>query len=406
MNPFEAINLGDLLPQVETMYACVVGVETVPLRAALGRISACDLKAACRVPAFDCSSVDGWAVHADDLAETGGVLPVGGRIAAGHPLAPGAQRGFAYRIFTGASLAPGLDAVAMQENCREDGMCVAIPALRKGANVRAAGETLEIGDIPIRAGTRLRPQEIGVAAMLGATGLRVRKQLRVGIFSTGDELREVGLPLGAGCIYDSNRHTLFGLLDGMGCAVTDFGIVADRAGEIRDAMRRAQRDHDLVVTTGGASVGEEDHIKTALAELGHIRQAGVAIKPGKPLVLGQVGETPFIGLPGNPVSAMVGFLLVGRPIVARLSGLVLAPPRRYVLPAGFALDKSAGRREFLRAAIVERDGKAVVSLFRSESSGVLTSMTFADGLVELPEAAVDVAIGDLVPFLPLRELQP
>lgn len=400
------IPLGDLLPRIDAAFACVAGREWVPLSAALGRVVAEDVRAAAPVPSFPASAVDGWAVRAGDLGGGGRALPVGGRIAAGHPLGGDVRPGHAYRIFTGAPVPPGLDAVAMQEDCRRDGDLVAIPSLRRGDNLRPAGETLTEGALALRAGVRVRPQEIGVAAMLGLERLPVRARLRVALFSTGDELREVGTSLGAGCIHDANRHLLRGLLQGFGCTVTDFGIVADHALAVRDAIAEAAQGQDLVLTSGGASVGDEDHVKSALAELGRIDQWRVAIRPGKPLILGRVGETPFVGLPGNPVSAMVCFLLIARPILARLGGLDLPPPRRYPLPAGFTLRKTEPRREFRRAVVAERDGRAVVELVPGESSGMLTSMTAAEGLVDLPEGPFAVAPGDPVEFLPLSGLMP
>lgn len=400
------VSLDDLLPQFDDAYARVVGVENLPLRSAFGRVLARDLTAVSPIPPFANSSMDGWAVRVADLPADGGVLPIGGRIAAGRPLDGAARPGFAYRIFTGASVPSGLDAVAMQEVCRREGDTVHLPPLNPGDNVRAAGETLTAGEVALKAGCRLRAQEIGLAAMLGLTELPVCKRLRVAVFSTGDELREAGRPLPEGCIYDANRHVLFGLLTGLGCDVADFGIVSDRPEAVREALTRAAADRDLVVTTGGASVGEEDHIKAVLAELGEIRQWRVAMKPGKPVVLGRVGEAAFVGLPGNPVSTMVSFLMIARPIVARLCGLTLPRPRRYAVPAGFRLHKTEPRREFRRAALRERDGRLELELFRSESSGVLVSMTAADGLIDLAEGSLDVAPGDPVPFIPFSELQP
>ena len=403
----EVATLDEILLRIARTYSSITDEpELVALRSSLGRVLADDVTSATRIPSFDNSAVDGWAVRTADLGEAPRALPIGGRIVAGHPLDKDLRPGFAYRIFTGAAIPTGLDAVAMQENCTATADTVEIPNLKPGENVRYAGETIEIGQTALKAGCRLRSQEIGLAAMLGLAELPVRRRLRVAMFSTGDELREVGHPLDLGCIYDSNRHTLFGLLDGLGCEVTDLGIIADTPSAARDAMVRAATAQDLVISTGGASVGEEDHIKTILAELGEITQWKLAIKPGKPVVLGRIGTTPFIGLPGNPVSVMVTFLLVARPIIARLSGLGLPPPRRYRLPANFSLEKKVGRREFHRAVLFADEGKFAVDLFHNDSSAVLTSMTVADGLIDLPEQALAIAPGDLVSFLPLRELQP
>ena len=397
--------LDDLLALIGQRVQPVAERERVVLRSALGRILAEDQVAGLRVPAYDNTAVDGWAVRASDLAVDGETrLPVGGRVAAGKPLAEPARPGFAYRIFTGAPLPDGTDAVLMQEYCREDGNEVVLPPAPRGSNIRLAGELVAIGDVPLKAGRRLRAQEIGVAATLGLTHLPVFEALSVGILSTGDEVREPGQPLPAGCLYDANRYTLGGLLDGVGCRVNDYGVVPDQPGAIRAAMERAAGANDLVMTTGGVSVGEEDHVKSVVMALGRLDLWRLAIKPGKPLALGEILGVPFLGLPGNPVAVMITFLLIARPLIARLAGQVLAPPRRYALPAAFSLKKRAGRREFPRALVVESPFGPVVRLFPSDSSGVLTSMTAADGLVDLPEAAIDIAPGDPVAFLPFGEV--
>lgn len=398
--------LDDLLDAIDDRTEPAVGCETVPLRAAVGRILAEDQVAALQVPPFHTTAVDGWAVCLDDLspqAETR--LPIGGRIAAGKPLEGTIRRGFAYRIFTGAPMPEGLDTVLMQENCRTEADMVVLPAeRRRGSNVRQAGESVDIGDVSLAAGTRLRPQHIGVAATLGLTSLPVYRPMRIGILATGDEIKEPGQPLAPGCIYDANRYTLMGMLEGMGCEVADLGIAPDRLEGVMAILERAAAENDLVISTGGVSVGDEDHVKTAVSRVGRLDMWRLALKPGKPLVMGRIGDVPFLGLPGNPVAVMVTCLLVGRPLITRMSGGRVTAPRRYSLPAGFSLKKAAGRREFPRARLVDTAFGPVVELFRTDSSGALTSMSAADGLVDLPEAGIDIAPGDQVEFLPFSEL--
>lgn len=398
------------LEHLQTRIVPVSGVERVSLAQAVGRVLAEDQISSVAVPPFDNSAMDGWAVAAVDLKsneETN--LPIGGRIAAGHPLDGVVQRGFAYRIFTGAPVPAGLDTVVMQEHCREEsgeehGRVVLPPTFRPGANIRKAGESVAMGSSPLIAGTVLHPQHIGVAATIGLTDLPVRRRLRVAVFSTGDEVIEPGQPLPPGCLYDANRASLKALLGHAGCEVTDLGILPDRLEMIRDTLREAAVGHDLLITSGGVSVGEEDHMKAAVQSLGSLYLWRLALKPGKPLALGQVGAVPFLGLPGNPVAVMVSFLLFGRPLIARLSGAAWRPPRRYPLPAAFSLRKGVGRREFPRARMVFTEFGPVVELHRSDSSGVLTSMTVSDGLVDLPESAIEIAPGDSVAFLPFSEL--
>ena len=331
-------------------------------------------------------------------------LPVGGRIPAGRPLDGPARPGAAYRIFTGALLPAGADTVLMQEDCRTDGEAVLLPPAAPGANVRYAGENIKIGDAPLKAGVRLRAQEVGVAAMMGLLQLPVRPRLRVAVFSTGDELLEPGAPSRRGAIYDANRYSLAALLEGADCQVSDLGILPDRQDAIAAALSAAAPGHHLLITSGGVSVGEEDHVKAAVASLGSLDFWRVAMKPGKPIAFGFVKGVPFLGLPGNPVAVMVTYLLFGRALVASLRGEARRCLPRFMVPADFALTKRLGRREFPRARLVDGpEGRRVV-LFPSDSSGVLVSMTAADGLVELSELGCRVTPGDLVPFLPFGEL--
>jgi len=385
--------------------------ETVALDAALGRILAEDVVARIDVPAHDNSAVDGYAVFFDDLdPEQDTVLPVTGRTAAGHPLGRAARRGEAIRIFTGAAMPEGPDCVMMQEDCELDGepggeRVVLRPGLKRGANRRARGEDIAAGQTVLRAGARLRPQDLGQAAAVGRRELSVSKPLRVALFSTGDELREPGAALEPGCIYDSNRTTIHGLLAGMGCSITDLGILKDEAASLRAALDTAARDHDLVVTSGGVSVGDEDYVRTAVEALGRLHLWRLAIKPGRPIALGQIGAAAFVGLPGNPVAVMVTFLYIVRPMILRLMGGTGLTPHHFRVPADFSHSKKKDRREWLRASLVA-DGavgwRAVK--FPRQGAGILSSMVESEGLVALPEEITRIEPGTLVDFLPFSEV--
>jgi molybdopterin molybdotransferase len=378
------------------------GTEAVGLKAAAGRILARDLVAPRPVPPHDNAAVDGYAVFFEDLApgvET--VLPIAGRTAAGHPLGRAGRRGEAIRIFTGAPMPEGPDTVFMQEDVRLEGDRVRLPAgLKRGANRRFAGEDVKAGAMALRAGTRLRPQEIGLAASLGFAELPVYGRLRVALLSTGDEVREPGAALPAGAIYDANRYTLFALLEGIGARVTDLGIVPDRAEAVRAALLKGAADHDVVVTSGGMSTGEEDHVKAAVEAEGALHFWRLAIKPGRPVALGQIGRVPFLGLPGNPVAVMVTFLALARPLLLRLSGAAVAEPRSFSVRAGFAYKKKAERREYVRARLAE----GIAHKFPRDGAGILSSMVESDGLVVLDETTTSVSPGDAVTFLPFTEI--
>ncbi|MCX9156678.1 molybdopterin molybdotransferase MoeA [Niveibacterium sp. 24ML] len=374
--------------------------EMVGLLQAQGRILAAPLLSDCAVPPHDNSAMDGYALRCADVAAAGTRLQVAQRIAAG-ATGSALQAGTAARIFTGAPIPPGADAVVMQERCRADGDGVWVDELpRLGQNIRRAGEDILQGAVVIEAGRQLGAAHIGLAASVGATQLLVHRPLRVAVFFTGDELREPGEALPAGAIYNSNRYVLRALLDQLGCQVTDLGIVRDDAAKTREALRSAAAGHDVVITCGGVSVGEEDHVKAAVEAEGALSLWKIAIKPGKPLAFGRVGEADFIGLPGNPVSAYVTFLTLVQPFLRKRQGRRGAnmPPRR--VKAGFEWPRADDRREFLRAQIDEA-GRAV--LFPKQGSGVLTSCAWAHGLVVLAPSQT-VAIGDEVQFLSVQEL--
>jgi molybdopterin molybdotransferase len=384
----------------------VVGEEVVPLTEACGRILARDLIAQIDVPPHANSAVDGYAVaHADLLADRDTVLPVGGRAAAGHPLDRPAARGEAIRIFTGAPMPDGVDTVMMQEDCVvETGRVRLAAGIKQGANRRHAGEDVARGAVALATGRRLKPADLGLAAALGNDRLPVFRALRVALLSTGDEVREPGGALAPGAIYDANRVMLMALLRGLGCTVSDLGIRPDRAAALVDTLAMASAEHDLIVTSGGVSTGEEDHVRAAIERLGRIDFWRLAIKPGRPVALGQVNGVPLIGLPGNPVAAALTFVVLARPLILRLAGAVAEPPLLFQVAAGFAYRKKAGRREYLRASL-ERDGATLTARrFPRDGAGILSSIVQSDGFVVLDETVSDLAPGAPVDFLPFSEV--
>lgn len=378
--------------------------ESVPIGEALGRVLAAPVVSQVTVPPWDNSAMDGYAVRAQDLPEPGRVLPVSQRIpagAAGEPLQPGTVA----RIFTGAPIPEGADAVVIQEVCCRDGEQVSIDAApAPGANIRRAGEDIETGQALIAAGTRLQPQHLGLAASVGSAEVRVYRRLRVAIFSSGDELVMPGEPLGPGQIYNSNQFTLSGLLQAYGCETRILGIVEDTLEATKQTLSEGAREADLVLASGGVSVGEEDHVKPAVEALGSLDLWKIAIRPGKPLAFGHIGDTPFIGTPGNPVSLFVTFCLFARPFVLRCQGVEQVQVPALAAEADFDWPKPDKRREFVRAQL-NMDGSGVpkVSVYASRSSGVLSSVAWANGLAIIPEGRV-VSKGDTVRFLSFSEL--
>ena len=379
-----------------------------------GRVLAEDVVSALEVPAFDNSSMDGYAVCTADLTQPGVVLRVTQRIPAGHMGQP-LGRGEAARIFTGAPVPPGADAVVMQEDTETLPAEGDVPQVRvqmvpqPGQWIRRSGEDVQKGATVLRAGTRLGPAELGLAASLGLAHLTVAARPRVALFSTGDELVMPGdvppeaMPPGA--IYNSNRFFLKALLHRMGCEVSDLGIVPDQREATVAALNTAADHHELILTSGGVSVGEEDHVKPAVQQLGQLDLWQISMKPGKPLAYGQVrrssqsGHAHFVGLPGNPVSSFVTFLLMVRPLLLQLQGAQPQALKPWRLPAHFDLPKGDKRREFLRA---RRNAEGGVVLFPNQSSGVLTSVVWGEGLVDNP-AGRSIARGDLVDFIPFSD---
>ncbi|HMM47530.1 MAG TPA: molybdopterin molybdotransferase MoeA [Thiobacillaceae bacterium] len=378
----------------------LTATETVGVTSALKRVLAVTQVSPIAVPPLDNSAMDGYALRVADVPSAGVRLPVAQRIpagAVGEPLAAGT----AARIFTGAPVPPGADAVLMQEDCAAEGDTVVVHKLpHPGENIRRAGEDIAVGAEVLPAGTRIGPAEMGLAASIGLPELPVFKQLKVACFFTGDELVAPGIPLKPGQIYNSNRYTLHGLLNDLGCELIDFGIVPDTLEATEAAISGAASIADVVITSGGVSVGESDFVRAAVERLGSIEIWKAAMKPGKPIAYGRVGDADFIGLPGNPVSALVTFGLFARPFLLARMGASRTLYRAFRMQADFAWPKPGTRREFLRARI-QPDGR--LGLFPNQGSGVLTSCAWADGLVDV-EIGHTVAPGDWVRFIPFTEL--
>jgi molybdopterin molybdotransferase len=384
-------------------------IEIIPTLEANGRVLARDVASSIDVPSADNTQMDGYAVRTHDCASGGATLKVTQRIPAGHVGKP-LEVGAAARIFTGAMIPEGADAVVMQEQCELQGEHVIVRHIpQPGEWIRRTGEDIVAGSMILLAGARLRPQELGLAASVGLATLPLRRPLRVAVFFTGDELtmpgEAPGGQLAPGAIYNSNRFTLRGLLENLGCEISDFGIVPDSLEATRATLRQAAQGNDLIITSGGVSVGEEDHIKPAVEAEGKLSMWQIAVKPGKPLAFGHVLHegviAHFIGLPGNPVSSFITFLMFVRPFILRLQGVTgSVDPRSYPLRADFNWPRPDRRNEFLRVRINAGGG---LDLFPNQGSGVLTSTCWADGLVDNPPGKV-INEGDTVRFIPFSEL--
>jgi len=374
--------------------------ETVSTLEATGRVLAADQFSTVNVPPLDNTSMDGYAVRAADCASGEAKLRVAQRIPAGS-IGEQLAAGTAARIFTGAPIPPGADAVVMQELCTVEGDDVVVRHKPKsGEWIRRAGEDIRASSRILERGTKISPQACGLAASVGLASLPVYRRLRVAVFFTGNELVMPGEKLPEGAIYNSNRFTIRGLLQQLGCEVNDLGIVPDSLAATREAFRRAAASSDLIVTSGGMSVGEEDYVKAAVEAEGEIDMWRIAVKPGKPLAFGRVGRAAFIGLPGNPVSLFVTAVVFVRPFILRCQGVSKVEPLGVPMRADFEWPKPDVRREFLR---VKLNGEGGLELFPNQGSAVLTSAVFADGLVDNPERH-PIARGDMVRYIPLSEL--
>lgn len=371
--------------------------EMVGIEQALGRVLAEDVYSTINVPGYDNSAMDGYAVRSPDCAEVGARLSITQRIPAGQT---GSQldAGTAARIFTGAPIPPGADAVVMQEHCDVKGDEVIInKPVTVSQNIRRAGEDIAQGNVILKAGHSLRPQELGLLASVGLAEVSVKRKLKVATFFTGDEIVEPGNELGEGQIYNSNKYTIKGLLQTTGCEIIDLGIVPDTLEATLEVLKKASSQADLVITSGGVSVGEEDYVRIALEQLGELKMWRIAMKPGKPVAFGKVGDALFIGLPGNPVSTFVTFLLFAKPLIKKMQGAEKYSPVKMTVMADFEWP-AVKRQEYLRVQLLESEQGLLATLYPHQGSGVLSSTCWADGLVEVP---IDKAIskGDRVSYL-------
>ena len=383
-------------------------VETVDLRHADGRILAAGISAPLPLPPFTNSAVDGYAVRSGDLSgDTEQTFPVAGRIQAGAPAQAPVKPGHAVRIFTGAPMPEGADTVFMQEDVRIDeaGRVVLPTGLKAGANVRPAGEDIGAGTPALPAGQRLRPQDIALAAAFGLTQVEVRRRIRVAVFSTGNELVSPGAPRAAAQLFDSNRFMLMAMLARLGCEVSDLGILRDDRASLATALKQVAAAHDLILTTGGVSTGEEDHVKAGVESVGTLVLWRMAIKPGRPVAMGIIGGTPFIGLPGNPVASFVTFAHVVRPTVLALAGALQQKLMPMPVRAAFAYKKKIARREYVRVSLRRaEDGALEAAKFPREGAGLLSSLVDTDGLVELGEEITRVEPGQTIGFFSYASL--
>jgi molybdopterin molybdotransferase len=393
---------------ISARVTAVRDTETVSLGDADGRILANDISAPLPLPPFTNSAVDGYAVRGGDVPRGAEVaFPVIGRVQAGATASGAIKPGHAVRIFTGAPMPEGADTVFMQEDVRLDaeGRVVLPAGLRPGANVRPMGEDIPIGTSALAAGLRLRPQDVALAAAFGLAQMDVRRRIRVAVFSTGNELVSPGSPRAAAQLFDSNRFMLMAMLRRLGCEVSDLGILRDEQASLASALKRAAGQHDLILTTGGVSTGEEDHVKAGVESVGSLVLWRMAIKPGRPVAMGIIDGTPFIGLPGNPVASFVTFVHVVRPTVLALAGatqqhLVPMPVR-----AAFAYKKKIARREYVRVNLRRGENGVLEAVkFPREGAGLLSSLVDTDGLVELGEGIEQIEPGQTVGFLAYASL--
>ena len=391
-----------MINALQQQVRAVTETENVPVGQALGRVVAVDITSAVQVPPADNSAMDGYALRLCDY-QPGKALPISQRIPAGttpQPLTPGS----AARIFTGAEVPEGADVVVMQEVCQEDNnQLICAKNLIAGDNIRAAGQDIQLNQVVLKQGRKLQPQDLGLLASIGVAEVNVVRRLRIAVLSTGDEIIEPGQALKGGQIYNSNRYTLLGLIQQLGFEAVDCGTVADDYALTRSALSEAAQRADVVITSGGVSVGEEDHVKAAVSELGELNLWRMAIKPGKPFAFGRVGQTPFIGLPGNPSAVFVTFLIVARGYLLACQGCANTQVQPLYLPLGFELKKPAKRREYYRVRIVQKDDQLMLEKHPNQSSGVLSSASWADGFAIL-ELDQIFERGQLVPYISFSQL--
>ncbi len=382
--------------------------ETIDLQDSIGRILAKDVHSAINVPPANNSAVDGFAFSHRDFETIGdGEFINVGISAAGRPFEDTVKTGNCVKIFTGALMPDGCDTVAMIEDIIQEGSRINLPtSLKQGANCRLAGEDIQEGAKLLSKGDSLRPQELGYLASVGIGQVPVFRKLKVAVVSTGDELTEPGSPLKKGGIYDSNRYILGALLKNFGCEVHDYGIVRDSFDAIRETLIKSASETDLILTSGGVSMGDEDHVKDVVEDTGSLHFWRIAIKPGRPLALGQIAATPFVGLPGNPVAALICAIQFVRPMIAHLTGETsYCLPSPIMAKAEFDMQKKAGRREWLRGRYCpSKEGGFQIEKFSMDGSGIVSSLIWANGLIELDESLTEIKKGDLIKFLPFTEL--
>jgi molybdopterin molybdotransferase len=405
------LTIGEALAFIRENVPAVTAVERLPLSDCDGRVLAETIHAKSPLPAFFNSAVDGYAVrHADLDPSEATRLPVSGRLQAGAAVIPSLPSRVAMRIFTGAPMPDGADTVFMQEDVRVDAGVAILPAgLKRGSNARPAGEEMVVGARVAAEGRQLMPQHLALAAGAGHGILAVRSKVRVGVFSTGDELCEPGSAFSGGAVYDTNRVMLIALLRRAGCAVTDLGIIRDDQAAISTALSLAARNHDLIITSGGVSTGEADYVKSAVESLGRLDHWRFAIKPGRPLAMGVITgsdghRTAFAGLPGNPVAVFVTFTQIVRAVVAALAGETWTPPRFLRVRSDFNHRKKSGRIEFLRVSLTDDSDGPVARRFPIEGAGIISSLTGTDGLVRLPFELTEIAKGDRLDYLPFSAM--
>ena len=402
-----------LMPHTKALTKLTAGLsgvttkQKVALDDAVGRVLAQSVQAPRHIPAHNNSAMDGYGfAFADYDDQNGATLPVTGMMAAGSPLKGTSAANGAIRIFTGAVLPKDCDSVVMQEDVEpvtiDDDPHIKIPpGLKQGSNVRLAGEDVRKGETVLAAPRRLSPQDLAAIASTGVNEITCFRPLRVAIFSTGDEVIRPGTPFEHGKVYDSNAAMLRGLVTKTGARCDDLGVLPDDYSAVCDALSEAAKTHDVLLTSGGVSVGDLDHVVTALNELGAVHLWKIAIKPGRPMSFGQIGECVMLGLPGNPVAAFLCFLLYAHPVLATLSGEKWRAPQRYRLPSGFSMNKKPGRREFLRGIVeLSDEGAPLVNKYARDGSGLISSLTQADGFIELAEDVTEIKHGDLVNFVP------
>lgn len=400
------LTITDALRIIAERITPVAETEELPLALCDGRILSTDVVARVALPPFANSAVDGYAVHSRDIPVNGETaLRIVDRVQAGAVAARVLGAGEAVRIFTGAPMPPGADTIYMQEDVRVEGEQVFVPAgLKPGANVRPAGEELAAGQTAIAAGRRLLPQDLALASAAGFSSLCVRRRLKVAVFSTGDELKDAGALLGPAQVYDSNRFMLIGLLGRLGLEVADLGILPDDLDVLTTAFTDAGNRFDLVITSGGVSMGEADYAKEAVERVGQLDFWRFAIKPGRPLAMGRVGQAAFVGLPGNPVAVFVTLTQIVRGLIAALAGETWQRPVPFLVASAFAYRKKPGRSEFVRVTLQAGDTLPLAMKFEREGAAVISSLTRTDGLVELNEACAGIAPGDSLMFTPFAAI--